>query len=221
MGERPRTSPERAISGVIFIASIGRPPFGIAEHVGFWKTLGRKTAGIGAVAAPISQVLDRQIEYPAGGIGPAQALLDLKRLDVGQTAVLVTLQAHAATTRHFRRLLDRKDHHLTILANRGDEITLDGRHGARRVGRFDIENLFAFAGVGDTLVLRRDKSPALQTRDQELASALIAKYRDDVGFLFEIDEQPDRLAMAAAARQFRGLDRVEPAVGGKYQKLRS
>src|SRR5262249_8380197 len=132
--------------------------------------------------------------------GPAQALLDLIGLDVGQSAVLVALQAHAATARHFRRLLDREDHHLTIFADRCDEITLDRRDGARRIGRFDIENLFAFAGIGDAFVFWSDKSPALQTRYQELAAALIAKYRDDIGFLFEIDEQPDRLAVAATAR---------------------
>ena len=192
----------------------------IAEHVGFRKTLGGKTTGVGAIAAPIGEVLERQIENPAGGIGPAQALLDLERLDVRQTAILVALQAHAAPAGHFRRLLDREDHHLAIFADRGDEIAFDRRHRARRIGRFDIENLFAFARIGDTLVLGSDKSPALQARHKQLAAALVAKHRDDVGFLFEIDEQPDRLAVAATTRQFRCLDRVEPTVGGKYQKLR-
>ena len=56
--------------------------------------------------------------------------------------------------------------------------------------------------------------------DDQLAAALIAEHRDDVGFLLELDEQPDRLAVAAAARQFRRLDGVEAAIGGEHQKLR-
>src|SRR5580704_907687 len=49
--------------------------------------------------------------------------------------------------------------------------------------------------------------------------ALLAEHRYDVGFLLQIAEQPDRLAMAAAARQFRRLDRVAAAVGGEDQEL--
>src|SRR6202034_3105942 len=48
----------------------------------------------------------------------------------------------------------------------------------------------------------------------------ITEHRDDVGVLLDLAEQPDRFAMAAAARQFRRLDGVEAAVGGEDQKLR-
>ena len=117
-------------------------------------------------------------------------------------------------------MLDREDQHFAVLADRGDQFAFDRRDRAGGVRRFDVEHLLALAGIGEALVLRHDKSPALRLADQELAAALITEHRDDVGLLFEIDEQPDRLAVAAAARQFRRVDGVEAAVGGEHQKLR-
>ena len=43
---------------------------------------------------------------------------------------------------------------------------------------------------------------------------------DDFGILLQIGEQPDRLAVPAAARQLRGIERVKAAVGGEHQALR-
>ncbi len=143
-----------------------------------------------------------------------------KTLDVGQAAVLVPLQAHAAAARHLRHLIDREHHHLAVLADRGDQFALGRRDGAGFVGRLDVEDLLALAGIGEALVLGNDKAPALLARDDQLAAALIAEHRDHVGLLLELDEQPDRLAVAAAARQLRRLDGVAAAVGGEDQKLR-
>ena len=57
-------------------------------------------------------------------------------------------------------------------------------------------------------------------RDQQVARLLWTKSATIVGVLLEIDEQADRLAMAAAARQLRGVERVEFSIGGEHQELR-
>src|SRR5262249_48778440 len=62
--------------------------------------------------------------------------------------------------------------------------------------------------------------PALLAADDELAAALVAEHGNYAGFLFELDEQPDRLAMSAPARQLRRLDGVTAPIGRKHQKLR-
>src|SRR5262249_41268758 len=79
------------------------------------------------------------------------------------------------------------------------------------------EHLLALAGIGEALVLGHHEAAALRARDQELASALLAEDGDQVVLLLEIDEQPHRLAVAAAARQVGGIERVETPVGGEDQ----
>ena len=56
--------------------------------------------------------------------------------------------------------------------------------------------------------------------DDEFAVALIAEHRNDIGLLLDVDEQADRLAVAAPTRQFRRVYGVEPAVAGEDQNLR-
>ena len=107
------------------------------------------------------------------GVGPGQAVRGLEGLHVGQPAVLVALQPHAAAARHLGHLLEREDQHLAVLADRRDQLALDHRHRARLVGRLDVEHLLALAGVGEALVLGDHEAPALMARDQELAPALI------------------------------------------------
>src|SRR5580704_623109 len=176
-------------------------------------------AGVAAIAAPGGELLDRLIKTAAGGIDPGQAVARFKSRDVGQSAVLVALQPHAAAAAHFRHLVQREEYHLAVLANRGHELALDRRDGARFVGRLDVEHLLALAGIAQALVLGHDESPARFARDQKLAAALIAEHRDDIRLLFHLDEQPDRLAMTTAAWQLRGFDGVAAAVGGEDQKL--
>src|SRR6516165_9460848 len=84
-----RSPPARSLA--VLAVPVHRTALGAAESIGLGKSLGRQAAGIRAVAAPIAELLKRQIENPAGGIGPAQALLDLEGLDVGQPAVPVAL----------------------------------------------------------------------------------------------------------------------------------
>ncbi len=176
-------------------------------------------AGIAAIAAPGGELLDRLIEAAAGGIDPGQAFARLERRDVGQPAVLVALQPHAAAATHLRHLVEGEEHHLAVLADRRHQLALDRRDGARFVGRLDVEHLLALARIAQALVLGHDESPARFARDHELAAAPIAEHRDDVGLLLDLAVEPDRLAVAAAARQFRRLDGVAAAVGGEDQKL--
>src|SRR5580658_5937119 len=170
------------------------------------ETLRLDSAGIAPIAAPGSELLDRLIETAASRIDPGQAVARLEGRDVGESAVLVALQPYAAAAVHLRHLVQRKEHHLAVLADRGHQLALDRRDGARFVGRLDVEHLLALAGIAQALVLGHDESPARFARDHKLAAALIAEHRDDIRLLFHLDEQPDRLAVAAAARQFRRLD---------------
>src|SRR6202451_1508492 len=183
------------------------------------ETLRLRPARIAAIAAPGRELLDRLIEASAGGIDPGQAFARLEGRDVGQSAVLVALQPYAAAAVHLRYLVERKEYHLAVLADRSHQLALDRRDGARFVGRLDVEHLLALAGIAQAFVLGHDESPARFARDQKLAAALIAEHRYDVGFLLKIAEQPDRLPQAAPARQFRRFDRVAAAVGGEDQEL--
>src|SRR6202051_1138227 len=167
------------------------------------ETLRLDPAGIAAIAAPGGEFLDRLKEAAAGGIDPGQAFARLKRRDIGQAAVFVALQPHAAATAHLRHLVEGEEYHLAVLANRRHQLALDRRDGTRFVRRFDVEHLLALASIAEALVLRHDESPARFARNQKLAAALIAEHRYDIGFLLEVAEQADRLAMAAAARPRR------------------
>src|SRR6266851_5985382 len=146
-----------------------------SELVRLRKTLRRQTAGVGAVAAPVRQFLDRGAEFAAGGILPGQAILGIECRDIRQAAVLVFLQAHAAAARHLRHLIDRKQQKLAVIAD---------------------------DGVADEIILFDDKTLPFMARHHEFASALVDEQRHDRCVLLHIDEHPDRLAMAAPARQF-------------------
>src|SRR5580704_15372569 len=203
----------------VFLAVVLAVLHATAEFQVGEETLRLDATGVATIAAPGGELLDRLIKTAAGGIDPGQAFAGLEGRDVGQSAVLVALQPHAAAAAHLRYLVERKTHHLAVLANRGHELALDRRDGARFVGRLDVEHLLALAGIAQALVLGHDESPARFARDYKLAAALIAEHRDDIRLLFHLDEQPDRLAVAATARQLRCFDGVAAAVGGEDQKL--
>src|SRR6266851_486565 len=173
-----------------------------SELVRLRKTLRRQTAGVGAVAAPVRQFLDRGAEFAAGGILPGQAILGIECRDIRQAAVLVFLQAHAAAARHLRHLIDRKQQKLAVIADDGDGVAGYRRQGAGFVRHLDVQHLLALAGVADAIILVDDKTLPFMARHHEFASALVAEQRHDRCVLLHIDEHPDRLAMAAPARQF-------------------
>ena len=131
----------------------------------------------------------------------------------------MALKAHAAPARHFRHLIDGKHHHLAVLADGGDQFAVGNRNRAAFIGRLDVEDLLALARIGHALVLRDNKAPALLAGDEELAPAFVTEHGDDIPFLLELDEQPDRLAVAAPARQLRRLNGVAATIGGEDQKL--
>src|SRR5262249_34133484 len=184
----------------------------LVERVGAREPLRRQPSGISAIAAPISKLLEREREGTAGGVGPREPLLLPEGLEIAQPAILVTLQPHAAPPRHLRDLVEREDHHLAVLADRRDEFALHHRHRTRRGGGRGVEPLFARARIGKALVLGNDEAAALRACEEELAPALVAENSHDIGLLLEIDEKTDRLAMTAATRKLRRIERVEPPV---------
>ena len=56
--------------------------------------------------------------------------------------------------------------------------------------------------------------------DQELSPADEGKRSDQIAILFEVDKQPNRFAVAAAARKLGGVNGVETAIGREDQTLR-
>src|SRR5262249_11154403 len=83
------------------------------------------------------------------------------------------------------------------------------RHRTRRVGRRDIEHLFALAGIGEAFVLGNDEAAALRACEEKLTPALVAENSHDVSLLLEVDEKTDRLAMPAATPQLRRIEGIE------------
>src|SRR6516225_11032618 len=189
----------------------------LVERVGAREPLRRQPSGISAIAAPISKLLEREREGATGGVGPRKALLRLEGLEIAQPAILVALQPHAAPSRHLWDLIEREDHHLAVLADRGDELALNHREGTRRVGRRYIEHLFALAGIGEAFVLGDDEAAAVRACEEELAPALVAENGHHIGLLLQVDEKTDRLAMPAATRKPRRIEGVEAPVAGKHQ----
>ena len=130
------------------------------------------------------------------------------------------MQPHASAARHLRHLLEREDHHFAVFADRGDKLTLHVCDRPSRIGRRDIEHLFALTGVGEALVLGHDEAAPLRAGEKKLAPSLVAKDRHKLGFLLQINEQPDRLAVAAAAGKLCRIEGVEAAVAGEHQAFR-
>src|SRR6516225_1198597 len=104
------------------------------ERVGARKPLRCQPSGIGTIAAPISKLLERERECATGGIGPRESLLRLESLEIAQPTILVALQPHAAPSRHLWDLIERENHHLAVLADRGDELALNHRERAASGG---------------------------------------------------------------------------------------
>src|ERR1700730_18215318 len=163
---------------VWLLASHCSPVSSAVKFIGLRKTLGCEAPGVGAIAAPVGELLERERENPAGRIGPGQTLLRLEGLDVAEPAVLMTLQPHAAAARHLRYLVDWENDHLAVFADRRHQFAHGRRDGARFIGRRDVEHLLALARIGDALVLGHDESSPLLAGDDELAAALVAEHGD-------------------------------------------
>ncbi len=93
-----------------------------APTLGDANTL-KASARVRAVAAPVAELLERQVEDAAGGIGPAQPVFHLEGLDVGQAAILVA-RSRARQARRFnvRTLTSRRLPFIRALAPRGPDI---------------------------------------------------------------------------------------------------
>src|SRR5262249_32125002 len=193
-------------SGLFLVLAAGKY---CAETVGAREALGSKSAGIGAIAAPIRILLADERELAPGRVGPSQAVLRLEGFQVGQSTVLEALQPDTTAAPHLGHLLELEDHHLAVLTDRGHEFTLDHRERPRHVRRFDVEHLLALAGVGQALVLGHHDATPLRAPDQEFSPTFVAEDGDQIVLLLEIDEQPDRLTMPAPARQLGAVYAVE------------
>src|SRR5262245_5775442 len=77
----------------------------LAKRIRTREPLRRQSSGVGAIAAPIGKLVERERERTAGGIGPRQTLLGHKRLEIAEASVFVALQPHAASAPHFRNLI--------------------------------------------------------------------------------------------------------------------
>ena len=146
-----------AVPAVLALAVLGQPAeFQIGE-----EAVRRTPPGVAAVAAPGGQFLQRHIGDAAAVADPVQPVAALECRDVGQPAVLVALQPHAAAARHLRHLIERENHHLAVLADRRGQLALHRRDRRGLVRRLDVEHLLALAGVGEALVLGHDEAAAL------------------------------------------------------------
>src|SRR5262249_10267218 len=114
----------------------------------------------------------------------------------------------------------REDHQFAVLANGSDLLAIHHSEAARGVRCLHVEHLLALAGIGEALVLGHHEANSLRAPYQEFSAALMAQHGDEIWRLLKIDEQPHRLAMTAAAREFRAIERVETSVGGEHQDLR-
>src|SRR5712692_7157905 len=104
----------------LFLLAVGAIRQQAAELVATGKSLRCQPSGVGAIAAPIGELLERKRKGAASGICPREPLVRLEGLDIAQTAIFVALQPHAAPTPHFRHLIDRKDDYLAVFADAGD-----------------------------------------------------------------------------------------------------
>src|SRR5262249_52475984 len=95
---------------------------GLAELVVLGEAVGLHATGIRSAAAPGCQFLHRERERAASRIVPSQPVGTLECLEVREAAILEALQPHATAAHHLRHLFDREEHHLAILADRGDEV---------------------------------------------------------------------------------------------------
>ena len=132
---------------------------------------------------------------------------------VGDAAVLVFLQPDALAARHLRHLVEREEEELPVLAEGRHHVAARGDAEPHLLRRVDRHHLLALAGIGEDLGLRHDEAPPLGRGDEQLPLRIVDEDRDHVLGRVHVDHQPDRLAVAAAARQLVALERVEAPAG--------
>src|SRR3954467_4974334 len=93
-----------------------------AELVAPRGPLGGRGAGLATLAAPFGHP---GLVALAVALAPGQPLGIGETFDVGQPAVLVALQDHAATPGHLGQLLEREEQQLPVPADHRHRITLD------------------------------------------------------------------------------------------------
>ena len=87
-----------------------------------------------------------------------------------------------------------------------------------RLSPGDVQHLLALAGIGDHFVLGDDEAVAVGSTTSSLRPGDGRRGRRCPALL-EVDHQAQRLALAAAARQLVGRERVDLAAGREQQQL--
>ena len=129
------------------------------------------------------------------------------------------MQTHALAAAHFGNLRHREYQQFAVFADGGDMVALDRHHQFGDFARIDIEHLTPFAGIGDHLVGADHKAATDRRGHQQFAARFVRPDFDDIRAFIQIDHQPDRIAEAAPARQFRRLQRKHLAVGHHHQQF--
>ena len=158
-------------------------------------------------------------ECAPGRILPGQSLGAGEDLRVGNAALAIFLQAHALAARHFRHLIERENEQLAVLPDDRDMIADRRDDQGPPYRRIEIEQNLAFARAADHFVARRDEAAPVARSDQHFLARDIGKDRDDILALADVGHEPQGLALAAATRQFRRLEREDPAVAGEHEDL--
>src|SRR4029453_5384568 len=118
---RRNGSPRRAGSGSTTAQAKGRrverqaPLEARTEPSRLGKAFGRKAPGLCARAPPISQL--GEDERAAGGIGIGEAVLLAEHFGVGEPPVLVALEPDPLAARHLRKLGEREEQELAVIAD--------------------------------------------------------------------------------------------------------
>ncbi len=102
----------------------------------------------------------------------------------------------------------------------GRDVIALGRHGDHQaLAVVEIEHLPAGPGLGGDRLLLGDEAARRAGRQQELAVGTIHGEPERLGAARQIDLQPQRLALAAAARQAIDRQQIAAAVAADQQQL--
>src|SRR2546429_9182506 len=88
----------------------------LAKGIGAREPLRPQAPCVGAIAAPIGKLLERERERAAGGGGPPEPLPRLERPDAAEAAIPVALQTQPAAAGHLWHLIAPENPHRSVLA---------------------------------------------------------------------------------------------------------
>src|SRR6476660_7211296 len=134
---------------------------------------------------------------------PAEAIGEGQSRRVRQSAGAITLQGHPLPPAEFRKLRQRENEHLAVFTDHRDRIGILRHRSHHRdpSARPDIHHLLALAGLGNDRLAAGNEALAVRRRQEQSHLGLGDQQPNDIDLRVEIDEQPDRFAEPARARQ--------------------